>query len=72
MRKLLMSLMMAIPFFLMSCGSSNDKPKDNEAIEVLKKEIVTLDSISTELEKTQEEIKNASEDLDAALEELGN
>ena len=72
MRKLFMSFLMMATVFLMSCGSSGDKPNESEAAESLKKEIVALDSISTELEKTQEEIKNAAEDLDAALEELGN
>ncbi len=56
--------------FLTGCGSV--EKKSEQASEQLKNEIVSLDSVSLELEKTKEEILNASEDLDAALEELGN
>lgn len=56
--------------FLIGCNSA-DKQAEKASAE-LKKEIVALDSVSTELQQTKENIIEATEDLDAALEELDN
>ncbi|MCB0644778.1 MAG: hypothetical protein KDC44_24200 [Phaeodactylibacter sp.] len=66
MIRIILSAFMLV--LLASCGGTS--AEDKAAEEQLLQEAATLDSLSTELESTQMEIKEAAENLDNILDEL--
>jgi len=63
----ILSLFLAL--FLMSCGgSTSNQQTDSQSVE----EVLKLDSLSTELETTINEIDQSESELDAALDELND
>ncbi len=52
------------------CSCSNDTKVQEEATTEIQAEVQSLDSISNNLEVSEQEINEAVDDLDAALDEL--
>lgn len=64
MKLRLFFLSMLLPGLFLATSCSNNNAKANEP------EVVTMDSVSTELEKSNKELEEKNEKLEASLENL--
>lgn len=70
MKKRIFSLLLLVLFAVGCSKTDTNQKEDQSSGEKIEKEINTLDSTTTEMEKAKKEIEESAEELDEAIDDL--